>query len=169
MGTQNEPVRQMRAAIIFLPLLLSGCVSSTTVAPVPEKQEIVRVVRLTEERDVRYEIQSIDPPPEPLVVYTSIRFRVEEPEAFGGNEISLPILRGMEGQLFNRKVFRLKIPAYVLEGKHWGAAVHADGTTQLVGCFGFNFDALIVEPIKSPQENPEAASPVTAAEKTQHP
>jgi len=132
----------MKAALVFLAIVLGGCAHSSRVYST-EKEETVRVARLTEEHDARYQIRHIEPPDSP-VFYADIRFRVEEPQAFRGREIVLPIIHDTEGPLFQRSEFTIRIPACFLDGERSAEVKNPDGTTQITTTDGLSFEGILI-------------------------
>lgn len=134
----------MKVALAVLAIVLSGCAHSQRVY-IPEKEETVRVTRLTEERDAGYQLRHFEPPGSP-VFYADIHFRVEAPEAFRGREIVLPIIKDTEGQLFHGGEFTIRIPACFLDGKRSSEVKMPDGTTLSSTTDGLSFEGILVEP-----------------------
>jgi hypothetical protein len=138
----------MKAALVILAIILGGCVHSSR-DYITAKEEIMQVIRLTEERDAGYRLRHFEPSGSP-VFYADIHFRVEAPEVFRGREIVLPIIKDTEGPLFQRSEFTIKIPACFLDGKLRSEIKSQDDTTQIMTYDGVSFEGLVVEPaIKS--------------------
>jgi len=125
---------------------------------ITEKAEIVRVTRLSEERDTGWQIRSIEPPDSP-VIYRDIRFRVETPETFQGREIVLPIIRDTEGPLFERREFTIRIPPCFLEGKRSSEKKRPDGTREVTTTDGLGFEGILVTDLQLKGEANQAAEP----------
>lgn len=132
----------MKATLAVLAIVLSGC-SHNQRAYVTEKEEAVRITRLTEERDTRYQLRHFEPPGSPAF-YADIHFRVESPTAFRGREIILPIIKGTEGPLFQGSEFTVRIPACFLDGKRSSEVKNQDGTRSITTTDGLSFEGIIV-------------------------
>jgi predicted small lipoprotein YifL len=150
-------------AALALLVAVAGCAHQTRVY-LPPKEEIVRVVRLTEERDAAYLARPFDPPGPPSI-HRDVRFRVEAPGALRGREISLPIIPETEGPLFQRNEFTIRIPACFLDGEGSSEVKNADGTTQISTIDGLSFEAMLVEqmdttPPSTPPRGPGGAPAV---------
>jgi hypothetical protein len=137
----------MKHAYIILAIFMCGCVHEKRVY-VDEKEATVRVIRITDKRDATYQTTSFEPGP--VTVYTDIRFRVEAPETFRGREIVIPILAGMEGELFEKEKFTIQIPDYFLEGKRRSEVKMPNGITHVDEVVGFSFEGIVVKEASQP-------------------
>ena len=127
---------------MILVLLLCGCAHEKNVYT-SKNDDTVRVTRITEKKDSTYDTVHVEPGP--TVVYTRIHFRVEGPEEFRGREIVVPIIGGLEGELFDKHAFTIRIPRYILEGKRSIEIKMPDGSVQAAYSDGFSFDGIVVK------------------------